>query len=226
MIQHPEHHIQRDILLKLCFAKTLRFSDLKPKNLESNIFMYHLKQLIKFGFVDKQPDGLYTLSPPGLAYVDKMSYTTKHLSVQPKTVSYLQITDANGAQLYWRRNIQPSIGFVGVPVGKIHYGENIQEAAQRDLLEKTGLKGVKLAYRGTANMKFYIQETLVSHILTLVYEGQVKKVKPKLTSGSLGEAFWSNEDKIEKLIPSVGFIIDQLKAHPHGYFFAEQDFYL
>jgi ADP-ribose pyrophosphatase YjhB (NUDIX family) len=138
----------------------------------------------------------------------------------------LQITDANGTQLYWRRNIQPSIGYVGVPVGKIHYGENVQDAAQRELQEKTGLKDVKLVYRGTANMKFYVEDTLVSHILCLVFAGKSKEVQPELRSGKLGEAFWSDKEKIDSLLKSVTFIKDQLSAYPHGYFFAEQSFYL
>ena len=226
MIQQPEHHIQRDILIKLCFAKDIRFSDLKPKNLENNIFMYHLKQLIKAGFVTKNEDGLYTLTPDGMVYVDKLSYTTKHQSVQPKLVNYLQITDANGAQLYWQRKIQPSIGHVGVPVGKIHYGEDIQDAAMRELTEKTGLDNIKLVYRGTANMKFYLQDTLVSHILCLVFVGKSKEVKPQLAGGNLGEAFWSDAKKIDDLLESVTYIKQQLAAHPHGYFFAEQSFHL
>jgi len=224
-MHHPEHHIQRDILYRLCFNKELRFSDLKPENLENNIFMYHLKQLTKAGLVIKNEEGLYTLAPNGMAYIDKLNYSTKQQSIQPKVVCYLQITDAHGTQLYWRRKIQPSIGYVGVPVGKIQYGEDVQRAAQRELTEKTGLTNVKLVYRGTANLKFYVSNSLVSHILTLVYTGKVNSVEPEVLSSEFGDVFWSNEE-VDNVLESVYFIKDQLSAHPHGYFFAEQDFYL
>jgi hypothetical protein len=41
------HVIQKEILAKLIAADSLRFSQLKPKHLESNHFMYHLRALMR-----------------------------------------------------------------------------------------------------------------------------------------------------------------------------------
>ncbi len=226
MVNSIEHHIQRDILSKLCFSETIRFSSLKPQGLESNIFMYHLKQLIKAGLVAKNVGGSYELTPQGLAYADKLSFSTKRLAVQPKIVIYLHITDQEGAQLFWRRKIQPSIDQVGVPIGKMHYGEDGSVGASRELLEKTGLKNVKLDYRGTANLRFYTQNILISNIICLVFVGQVNTIQPKLISGELGEVFWADKAKINNLLPSVPFMNEKIKASQDKYFFAEKSFYL
>lgn len=221
-----KHHIQRDIVKTLCFCTDIRFSKLKPKNLESNIFMYHLKQLIKMGLVEKSPSGAYQLSSKGLAYVDKLSLYTKRPALQPKTVVYLQILDKKGSQLYWRRKIQPSINRVGVPIGKLHHGEDIKDSAKRELLEKTGLDNVDLEYRGIANLKFLAGDVLISNIICFVFIGQAKTIRPKLISGERGDVFWSNKPQTIDLLPSVPFMNAIINNVSNSTFFVEKSFNL
>lgn len=187
--------------------------------------MYHLKQLIAKRLVEKTAAG-YGLTPEGLSYIDKISFTTKHPALQPKLIIYLQITDKSGHRLFWRRSIQPSIGRVGLPVGKIHYGEDAYAAAERELSEKTGLKDVKLAYLGTVNLKFFMKDTLISHIFCLIFSGQTKTDQPKLTGSHKGEVFWSKDEALEGLLPSVKFIDGLLADSTNKNIFAEKSFYL
>jgi hypothetical protein len=224
MINNIEHHLQRDILNRLCFSESSRFSDLKPKNLESNIFMYHLKQLIKGGLVAKNQTGSYILTPQGMSYADKISFSTKRPAVQPKISYYLYVTDKNGAQLLWRRKVQPSINKVGVPLGKMHYGETIELGTKRELFEKTGLKNVELMHRGTVNLKYVIQDVIISNILCLVFSGQVASASPKLVSGESGEVFWSNNIQENDLLPGVLFVNELITNNPNNHFFAEKSF--
>jgi hypothetical protein len=44
-----DHHIQKSIVYDLAFAESLRFSDLKPPELENKAFTYHLKKVMKAG---------------------------------------------------------------------------------------------------------------------------------------------------------------------------------
>jgi ADP-ribose pyrophosphatase YjhB (NUDIX family) len=226
MINIIEHHIQRDIFSQLCLCETIRFTDLKPKNLESNIFMYHLKRLIKLGYVVKNSQGEYQLSPQGLAYADKLSFSTKRLALQPKIVIYLHITDKAGAQLYWRRKVQPSINKIGTPLGKLHYGEDIAAAATRELFEKTGLKGIKLQFKGLANLRFMAERVLVSNILCLVFSGVASTKEPALISGKRGEVFWSKEVPKKDMLPSVTLLNDAIKNAQGVSFFVEKSFNL
>jgi hypothetical protein len=148
-----EHVIQKQILEKLTFAQSLRFSELKPSNLESNLFMYHLNRLIKSGFVKKTEEG-YTLTQVGLAHVDKLSMKDLKHRVQAKVLSILAIENENGKWLMLKRLHQPYIGKIGFPSGKTHYGESLLAAASRDLEEKSGLTGVELELRGNFNFIF------------------------------------------------------------------------
>ena len=54
-----EHHIQKHILSVLMHTKFARFRDMRPPKVDTNLYSYHLKLLIKSGFVQKQmPDTL------------------------------------------------------------------------------------------------------------------------------------------------------------------------
>ena len=57
-----EHHLQRDILYKLVTNDALKFSELRPKNVDSNVITYHLQQLIKQKLIVKNDNGLYELT--------------------------------------------------------------------------------------------------------------------------------------------------------------------
>ncbi|MCU0667616.1 MAG: hypothetical protein MUF85_03295 [Patescibacteria group bacterium] len=50
------HHIQKHILKELSFKEWARFRDLKPPRVDSNLYNYHLKLLIKNGLVEKDND--------------------------------------------------------------------------------------------------------------------------------------------------------------------------
>ena len=60
-----DHHIQKSIVYDLAFAESLRFSDLKPDDMENKAFTYHLKKVMKSGLVEKLEDGHYSLTMKG-----------------------------------------------------------------------------------------------------------------------------------------------------------------
>ena len=52
------HHIQRRILSVLCYRKMARFRDLRPPRVDTNLFSYHLKVLIRHQLVQKVPGAI------------------------------------------------------------------------------------------------------------------------------------------------------------------------
>jgi DNA-binding HxlR family transcriptional regulator len=54
-----DHHIQKQIIADLVECETARFADLKPANLDSNMFTYHLQSLIKQKLITKNDAGKY-----------------------------------------------------------------------------------------------------------------------------------------------------------------------
>ena len=166
-----EHHIQRGILGRLTHAAALRFSDLKPQGMESNIFMYHLKQLIAQGYVSKV-DGVYHLATQGLSYIDGLSTENHKPRPQPKLIAILALSDGSGKWLLAKRKIQPYIDTYMFPSGKQHRGESSAEHAVRELQEKTGWDGVPLTYRGVIDVQISdTQGALITHAVATVYEG-------------------------------------------------------
>jgi 8-oxo-dGTP pyrophosphatase MutT (NUDIX family) len=168
-----DHYIQKDILSRLTHAAYLRFSELKPEGMESNIFMYHLKQLLSQGYVDKIGTG-YQLAPKGLSYVDGLSTTNHKPREQPKLIAIIALHDDTGRWLLAERKIQPYIGTRMFPSGKQHRGETSAEHVSRELQEKTGLSDIPLLYRGTADIQISTaDDEPLTHAVASVYEGQL-----------------------------------------------------
>lgn len=164
-----EHHIQKDILLRLSKAAELRFSELKPDDLESNAFMYHLKQLQGQKLVEKTSDG-YRLSDEGLAYIDGFSFHTLKPRKQPKVITILAIQNSKGQWLLAKRKYQPYIGQLMLPSGKQHLGESPAEHATRELAEKLHMD-MELTRRGMADIRIYRGDKLITHVLAHIYAG-------------------------------------------------------
>ena len=148
-------------------AESLKFSELKPKGMESNIFMYHLKYLINEGLVKKSKNG-YGLSAKGLNYVDGLSSTNLRLRKQPKLIAILTIQNSEGHWLLAKRKTQPYINKLMYPSGKHHIGETLDEHLKRESLEKFGTQ-LNFKYFGLAEIEILDGDTLMSHVLANVY---------------------------------------------------------
>lgn len=192
-----EHHIQRDIIHRLSQAEELRFSELKPAELESNSFMYHLKQLISGGWVEKTEAG-YTLTPKGLMYVDGLSLTNSLPRKQAKILSVIVLKNKKGEYLLARRKFQPFIGTLLFPGGKQHYGESPDDHVVRELKEQFGLSG-KPVHRGLIDQRSYAKETLITHVLTHVYELAYDGPAPVESPKFIYE--WSGVEGVKDLYP-------------------------
>jgi 8-oxo-dGTP pyrophosphatase MutT (NUDIX family) len=168
------HYIQSKILIKLLYADTLRYTEMRPERVESNHFAYHLAQLIHDGFIAKQ-DKTYTLSPKGLSYVDRMSQNKMVNRLQPHIVTAIDVTNNQGETLLFKRAFQPYIHTLSFPLGKTHYDETIMQAAERELEEKTGLDNVPLTHRGAVYIHSKKDGETVSKILCHVLSGTTEE---------------------------------------------------
>lgn len=185
------HVIQKEILAKLIQNPELRYSQLKPKNIESNHFMYHLKALMREGMVEKKASGYYGLTKEGKLYADQVNLKTLKVRRQPKIVTLVAVQDSNNNWLLYQRKHQPLINQVGFPYGKLHLGETVYEAAERELMEKTGLT-CKLDHRGDGYIIIHEEGEPVSQICFHLFYGKNPKGKMK-TETNYGTIRWSTE---------------------------------
>ena len=214
------HEIQKQIIKKLSETKNARYSELKRKDLEGNVFSYHLKVLIKEGYVVHK-DTTYSLTPKGKHLVDMVSLDTlKNERIQPKIVTTI-ILEKDGKYLLYRRKKEPFLDHVCFPYGKIHLEERLSEAATRELEEKTGLQA-KLKYRGHVYLTIHDEMDLVSNMLCHIFSGT--QIKGELKTNILGgQCFWGKLEDItkNKILPGAPQMAKLLEENKSGIFFDE-----
>lgn len=154
------HATQMALLHHLLLRPSAGFAELqRAAQIESDYCNFHLKQLTKGGYVHKNDDGKYTLTADGKEYANRMDTDEKVVERQPKISAWLVVENNKGEFLAQQRLKQPYFGFWGRVSGKIRWGEELLETAERELLEETGLtadlkpKGVyhKIDYRKSDN---------------------------------------------------------------------------
>lgn len=147
-ILHKIHHLQTALVRKLTTSpKGARFNELLLENLVSEHMNYHLKQLMRLGYIEKKGER-YILTDTGKDYVNLTDDEVSELEKQPKTSVILWgVRENDQGQtelLVCRRLRHPYYGKVGRLTGKVRYGERLEEAAVRELYEETGLTAKKL----------------------------------------------------------------------------------
>ncbi|MFA7193697.1 MAG: NUDIX domain-containing protein [Candidatus Paceibacterota bacterium] len=213
------HEIQKDILKKLSLQKKIRYSDLKDKEVEGNVFVYHLNSLTKLGLIISK-DKTYSLTSAGKHLISRMSFDTFEERTQPKIVTSMVI-EKDGKYLLYRQKRAPFINFVSFPYGKIHLEERIKDSAERELKEKSGLSA-KLKHRGDVYIAVHDETELVTHLLCHVFSGT--EVTGELEDGNtVGECFWGTFDEIDSknILPGAKKILKLVKENKKDHFFAE-----
>ena len=203
------HVIQKEILIQLIQNPELRYSQLKPKHIESNHFMYHLKALMREGLVEKKPNGRYSLTMDGKLYADQVNLKTLKVRRQPKIVTLVAVQNNKGQWLLYQRKHQPLINQIGFPYGKLHLGETVQEAAERELMEKTGLT-CKLVHKGDGYIIIHEENEPVSQICFHLFYGKSPKGKMK-TETQYGWIRWSEKDDDFTKPPFMASMHDLMK---------------
>jgi ADP-ribose pyrophosphatase YjhB (NUDIX family) len=183
------HWIQRYILKELAVADSRRYSELKPDEVEGNLFQYHSKDLQKQGLIDRSEGG-YALTAKGKAFVANLSLT-RNMSrrIQPRIITMIMAKNDQAQWLLFKWKRQPYRGKVSFPSGRLGFGEDLHEAAADQLRFKTGYEA-ELVYLGTIMLK---NET--DHILAQAF------IATNLTGihgsdGLTGKSFWAGLDDI------------------------------
>lgn len=215
------HPLRKQILYQLITNPYLPFSKLKPKEIESNLFIYHLKQLIIEDLVKKRADGKYELIAEGIDLADRLSLENFKVRIQPKIITLIVCQNKKGEFLLYKRAKQPFLGYIGFPYGKIHLGEKITQAGERELQEKTGLFG-KLNHRGEVYLTTYQNNQVLTQVFCHIFAGK-NPVGKMETKTEIGECFWGKIEDFKKadFIPGFLDIYNLIKKPNKNLFFAE-----
>jgi hypothetical protein len=178
--------IQAKILLSLAQMSEAKFSDLNEENLTTDWFSYHLRQVNKYGWVEKN-DSLYLLTKEGkkiALQLNKDDYTYEKV----QRISVLLIIKLKNKYLIQQRKTEPFYGYWEFPTKKVGFGNNPDQEAKKLLLDETGLKGnlkfiginhkIELIRNSTFDDKYYFVFS-VSNVI-----GNINK------SFSEGDNYW------------------------------------
>jgi len=138
------HPYQNALIKRLALAPPigLSFNECLLADISSDHSNYHLKQLIRFGLVQKKTN-TYSLTDKGKEYSGSLNDAMKQVEKQPKAsiIVWGMRKKADGLNEYLvnKRLRHPYYGKVGRITGKVLYGESLKEAAFRELYEETGL---------------------------------------------------------------------------------------
>ena len=201
------HNIQYTIITLLMTNKVRRFSELRPDRVDSNLFQYHLKKLITDGYVEKIAGG-YTLSARGLNYADRHSSSLKAERAQPKIIAIVIVRNAKGEVLVVQKPQQPWLGTYHLPAGKVHDGETVTAAGQRELREKTGLDLVEMRQLASVHVTIRLGDIIVSE-----YYGYVMSCDH---NGPLTVGQWHTTIDDVELCPSVAEVMTLLETNNPG----------
>lgn len=203
------HHIQKTIINALIYSDSLSFSQLKPVGLENNIFMYHLKSLIRDKYIIKLPNGRYTLDTKGLQYADTLSFSQMKPRQQPKLINIFAVKNDQNEWLLAKRKVQPYLGMSMLPSGKQHFGENYLDSAKDDL-KKLGIDK-NPSFKGQIDSIIKQNNIIITHVFGLIFF--VKANKISLSQGSKYQYSFekvTNDDL--KLLPGTIEIINQVES--------------
>lgn len=213
------HHIRKHILRTLSLNKWARFRDLRPKNVDSNLYNYHLKELIKEGYVERNEERGYRLSPYGLRFVNQISMDIFEPRWQPKILTVL-VAQKDGQVLLWKKFKQPYIGTWTLPGGKVHYDdESILGAAKRDILFYASSVPSDLKHIGIFGYRTFIGGELINYSIAHIFSGTIEDASLKLD-----RLAWKHLETIpvSDVSPSIREIVELARTRK-DFFFEEQD---
>lgn len=203
------HHIQKSILDRLATASNSRYSDIKPADMDGNIFTYHLKQLITDKQVIKNEDGTYMLSSKGKDYIVRRyenSLTQAH--------SIFLIAIKRGDEWLMReRLVQPLLGMSGFIHGEPIAIEPLIETATKRLQEKTGLN-VPLSVHSSGLIRITHGDTIESFSHAIILTGETND-DTTIREDPTGRNYWlaTANLKNDDMLPSCLDIVDLLSSN-------------
>ena len=180
--------------------KGLRYSEAYPgKEVDDDLYNYHLKALQQKGLVEKVDDKYY-LSAEGRIEVQKIDAKGEVKDYYFRVSVLLYVINKDGKILLQKRTRYPLIGDVNTPSGKVIPGETFVEAAKRKLGEETGLVADFTFVGAFRSMRYddfdYLVEDTIYHVCV------AKKIEGNLQEKSeFGEFYWGTfEEYLEKQI--------------------------
>jgi ADP-ribose pyrophosphatase YjhB (NUDIX family) len=197
-MEKSKQTIRKLILSRLMLASEAKYSELQKDITNHDLFNYHLRELQKNGYVTKNNNGCYVLTPMGRQQVALMEEDGS--SQKPFKVGLfisLIRRKGNSYQMYlFTRLKHPHYGYSGDITGKLKWGDSLQVNLQRELEEELGIQATKFDMLGVFKKTFrdeggrIMGEGVYFQFVVTEFVGTPANKSPE------GEYFWCDLDKI------------------------------
>lgn len=198
-----KHDIQKYILSYLMYHGVVRFRDLQPPKVKTNLFSYHLKLLQKNDLIQWTGDG-YTLSTLGLAYVDRLDDDGNFAYQQPKMITMFVVQNSDGGILLQHRMKQPYIDTWTLPNGKLYLDEeSLAHAAEREVDHLIGIEHPVIRHVGDCYIRVFDNDAPLTVTFVHIFALQSDTIIPT------EDQMWIHPRKLHKvtLAPAVEQIV-------------------
>jgi hypothetical protein len=197
------HYIQREILIHLRQRGPSSYQELKPDGMEGNAYNYHLRLLKQTGLIE-HTQGKYSLTHIGYLVSDAYSYASRRLMLRPHMYTALLVVSV-GKVLVYRHLAGPLKGRIGLPSGKLHYGESFMDS----ITKETARRLLSAEYTATILSPFNPRYTRVNQPVVhrpgmlwhVEYDGPLAERET-----ANGRSCWKEQEelmKLPELLPEV-----------------------
>lgn len=183
---------QRKILRKLVIQNGLRYSELYDGFEYEDKFPYHLKQLVKNGFVNKR-EGKYFLTKTGMkktAYFNTRTLEEEQLKI-PRINFICNYKGLYKLVVMFEKDNSRST-YYSLPGGNAVVGENLEYTCRQVLKDKYGVSGI-IRYRSTHHHTCCTTDgDILFDDILLIYDVDVQQVPSDMKN-------WFTADSISEL---------------------------
>lgn len=207
--------IEQQILKKLMYNKEMSYNRLRDE-VPSNKFAYHLNKLIDKKIIKKSGEN-YILTSEGIHLISSLDGVKLVEKKKPVTCVFIMGVKDNTI-LVNKRKKQPFLDYIGIPGGKVEFGDRLPQQAAQELLEETGLVANKLELRLITNFRTYDKESneLNHHVIGFFFLA-TELSGDLINSNREGDnIFMTREDALkEKTYPDFEFFTEQMLSDRH-----------
>lgn len=223
-----EHHIQKKILRRLVLGHE-RFSELNPSGVDSNLYNYHLHQLMAMHYVEKTDGNRYRLTELGKAEGINLGLSSQEMSAAAHPVLLLNVQDTEKHFLLRRRTVHPMFGRTGFLHGEPVATDPLERTAANTLEKRTGVKA-DFRVSGSGFIRIFIGEHLESFVSFTMLCAVLENRDLPIASSETGENFWTDTAHPDftstDMVPSMADLTTLCNNQADNHFFFDKTYHL
>lgn len=204
-----------------------RFSELNPSGIDSNLYNYHLHQLISMHYVEKTEGNRYHLTETGKAEGVNWGMSLEQRLASAHSILLLYVQDKEGHLLLRKRTVHPMFGKIGFLHGEPTATESLETSAAVALKKRTGLQA-DFHVAGSGFIRILDGEHIESFVSFTMLCAVMDSRELLISSSETGENFWTDKSNPDlshpDMLPSMTDLAKLCSSHSNSHFFFDKTY--